>query len=153
MGHIHQWPWIAMTHMQSPDEEIPALVLAINWENIQDATLSFSFFVVFPLVSVISPITGRKHDPVWPFFAYGQVLWALNLLLWLVGGRFRARGTGECLLRQCVCGVFPTVPGHGPHLGHLKKPSSESVHPSLPKKLFSFTSRQLKILCPSLSCK
>ena len=56
-----------MTHMQPPDEEIPALVLAINWENIQDTTLSFSFCVVFPLVPVTGPVRGRKQDPVWPF--------------------------------------------------------------------------------------
>ena len=44
--------------MQPPDEEMAVLLLAINWDNIQDTTLSFPFFVMFPLV----PVTGLVRE-------------------------------------------------------------------------------------------
>lgn len=46
--------------MQPPDEEIPVLVLAINWENVsEEGLLLYFLFLAFPLVSVTSHVRGR----------------------------------------------------------------------------------------------
>lgn len=123
--------------MQPPDEDIPVLVLAINWENIEDTTLSFNvFIVVFPLVPVTGPVRGRKHDPVWPFLHCSRWTNALSLKFAVMASGKKIEGIGGLLLRQCVCRVFLTLPQHGQTWAALRSPHA-SVHSSLPKTCFS----------------
>lgn len=72
MVWFHQWPWIARTHQQPPDEEIPVLELTRSWENIQDAALSLSFILWHFPQSLLVSVRGSRADPVWPFHPFAR---------------------------------------------------------------------------------